>query len=106
MNCQHIKSDTQRMNSYSKDTLHYYILFLTHLSRPSHSNWRHETSELRLAMQYETSEGHCVVAPLRCDTRLQQFVARSFREQLGRQSGALHVNVRQYAAGWHKGTTG
>ena len=30
--------------------------------------------------------------------RLQQFVARNFREHLGRQSGCLHVNVRQYAA--------
>lgn len=27
MNCQHIKSDTQRMNSYSKDTLHYYYFW-------------------------------------------------------------------------------
>ncbi|CAJ1384674.1 unnamed protein product [Effrenium voratum] len=43
--------------------------------------------------------GACVVAgPTASGQRLQQFVARSFREQLGRQEDALHVNVRQAAA--------
>ena len=48
-------------------------------------------------MYYETSEGLCVVVR-HGGCRLQQFVARNFREHLGRQSGCLHVNVRQYAA--------
>ena len=76
----------------------YASLFLNHFQPYSHSH-RHDWPR-PVAMQYETSEGHCVVAPLRCrDQRLQQFVARSFREELGRESGALHVNVRQYVAG-------
>ena len=52
-------------------------------------------------MQYETLEGLCAVVPATAATatgRLQQFVARSFREELGRQSGAMHVNVRSVAA--------
>ena len=50
-------------------------------------------------MQYETPEGLCAVVTLREEgCRLQQFVARNFREHLGRQPGYMHVNVRQYAA--------
>lgn len=53
----------------------------------------------KIPMQYETPDGLCVVVgavPGGC--RLQQFVARNFREYLGRQSDAMHVNVRHAAA--------
>ena len=94
-----------RMNSYSNDTLHYYyfwpiwvaLVTATGAMRLPSYAWPCSTRPAKVTALWH---------PLRCDTRLQQFVARSFREQLGRQSGALHVNVRQYAAGWHKGTTG
>ena len=50
-------------------------------------------------MQYETTNGLCVVvAETHCGCRLQRFVAQNFREVLGRRGGAMHVNVRQEAA--------
>ena len=52
-------------------------------------------------MQYETPDGFCVVVGTDLSgktCRLQQFVARNFRELLGRQSDAMHVNARHSAA--------